>query len=108
MALNELQIDKALQKDGAASDRLDQLQSRRQWYKSDGTPVFPPDKLGPGDMYHFQLYISKGWSLSPPIVGPVAPRRFEPAHEEIPEMQLTIPPIIRIADFIKIPTIAGE
>lgn len=34
-----------------------------QWYRSDGTPL---PQLLPADEYHRQLYMSKGWSLSPP------------------------------------------
>ena len=107
MALNELQIDKALQGRGEAHERLDELTPRRQWYKQDGTPVFPKDKLGPGDMYHFQLYVNKGWTLTPPGIEPLNKVKASVTHDKLPEMTLVIPPVVQIKDFIQIPEVAG-
>ena len=105
MALNELQIDKALKAQGTASEELNELKTRRQWYRPDGTSIFPADKLGPGDRYHFILYTAKGWTLAPQLSVKQSKKDFEPAHPELPEMTLVIPPIVKIQDFFKVPEV---
>ena len=58
-----------LQDEGAPSGDIRDLQPRGQWYKPDGTPVWPDNgRLGPMDSYHVAKFRAKGWLLAPPAV----------------------------------------